>query len=74
MKRGGLKFFCEIFVKIETFFELSDTTIAESKFLEVQFMKKFKYKVLIIRIIVIAILTACAVFIPSWVADAVMRI
>lgn len=37
-------------------------------------MKKFKYKELIIRIIVIAIITACAVFIPSWVADAVMRI
>ena len=36
-------------------------------------MKKFKYKEFIIRIVIIAILTACAVFIPSWIADAVMR-
>lgn len=37
-------------------------------------MKKFKYKELVIRIVIIAVLTASAVIIPSCVADMIIKI
>ncbi len=36
-------------------------------------MKKYRYRGIIIRIVIIAIITACAIYIPSWVADAVIK-